>query len=325
VETLLELRNVVKHFPISTGGLFLRKYKMLKAVDDVTFSVNQGTCFGIAGESGSGKTTLAKLILLLETVTSGSILFEGKDLRQLTQEDTMWYRSRVQTIFQDAASSLNPRMRIGDIVSEPIEVQRDSPLPKNAIRARAEEILNLVGLGSANLRKYPHELSGGQKQRVAIARAIVLEPSLVILDEPVSALDVSIRAQILNLLADIQDRQGLTYLMIAHDLAMLEHVTTQIAVMYLGKVVELGNTEEVFNNPIHPYTKALFASVPRPEPERVKQAPSLSGEIGSSLDPPGGCRFHPRCKYAKPECSQIEPFLKELNPGHQVACYLLSR
>ena len=324
METLLQLQNVVKYFPISVGGLFLRKYKMLKAVDDVTFTINRGACFGIAGESGSGKTTVAKLILLLEKVTSGSILFEGKDLRHLTPQDIMWYRSRVQTIFQDAASSLNPRMRIGDIVSEPLEIQHDSPLTKNAIRARVEAILRLVGLGPDNLSKYPHELSGGQKQRVAIASAIVLEPSLVILDEPVSALDVSIRAQILNLLGDIQEKQGLTYLMIAHDLAMLEHVTTQIAVMYLGKLVEIGNTEEVFSDPFHPYTKALFTAVPRPKPGRVKQAPSLSGEIGSPLDLPGGCRFHPRCKYAKHECRQGEPFLKEVSPGHQVACYLFS-
>lgn len=324
METLLQLQNVVKYFPISVGGLFLRKYKMLKAVDDVTFTINRGACFGIAGESGSGKTTVAKLILLLEKATSGSILFEGKDLQHLTPQDIMWYRSRVQTIFQDAASSLNPRMRIGDIVSEPLEIQHDSPLTKNAIRARVEAILHLAGLGPDNLSKYPHELSGGQKQRVAIASAIVLEPSLVILDEPVSALDVSIRAQILNLLGDIQEKQGLTYLMIAHDLAMLEHVTTQIAVMYLGKIVEIGDTEQVFSDPFHPYTKALFTAVPRPDPGRVKHAPSLSGEIGSPLDLPGGCRFHPRCKYAKHECSQGEPFLKQVSPGHQVACYLFS-
>ncbi len=319
---ILDLKNVVKHFPISAGGLFLKKYRMLKAVDDVSFSVNRGACFGIAGESGSGKTTVAKLILLLEKVTSGSITFEGKDLRKFSHKDIIWYRSRVQTIFQDAASSLNPRMRVSEIVSEPIEVQHRRSLSNSTIRAKTKEILNLVGLGPVNLSKYPHELSGGQKQRVAIARAIVLEPSLVILDEPVSALDVSIRAQILNLLADIQEAQGLTYLIIAHDLAMLEHVTSQIAVMYLGKIVEMGNTENVFSAPMHPYTKALFEAVPQPIPGRIKKNAALSGEIGNPLDPPSGCRFHPRCSQAVSECRQKETPLREVRPGHRVACHM---
>jgi peptide/nickel transport system ATP-binding protein/oligopeptide transport system ATP-binding protein len=228
----------------------------------------------------------------------------------------------VQTIFQDAASSLNPRMRISDIVNEPLEVQRSESLSKSAIDLRTEEILNLVGLGQDNLSKYPHELSGGQKQRVAIARAIIMEPSLVILDEPVSALDVSIRAQILNLLADIQEEQGLSYLIIAHDLAMLEHVTDQIAVMYLGKILEMGDTEQVFSNPMHPYTKALFEAVPQPVPGRIKKNAALSGEIGNPLDPPPGCRFHPRCVDAKAECRLTEASLTEVGPGHQVACHI---
>lgn len=320
---ILDLKNVVKHFPITAGGLFLRKYKMLRAVDDISFRIHRGACFGIAGESGSGKTTIAKLILLLEKATSGSIIFEGKDLGRLSKEDVIWYRSRVQTIFQDAASSLNPRMRVRDIVREPMEVQRENSLSKRAAQARTEEILNLVGLGPANLSKYPHELSGGQKQRVAIARAIVMEPSLVILDEPVSALDVSIRAQILNLLADIQEEQELTYLIIAHDLAMLEHVTTQIAVMYLGKIVEMGDTVQVFGNPIHPYTKALFNAVPQPIPGRIKKNAALSGEIGNPLDPPPGCRFHPRCNRALPRCKERDLSLREVNPGHQVACHII--
>ena len=322
METLLELRNVVKYFPVSAGGVIRRKYKICKAVDDVTFSVRRGACFGIAGESGSGKTTIAKLILHLEQLTSGSILFEGKDIQEIMQRDHMWYHNRVQTIFQDAASSLNPRMRIEEIVSEPLEIQRNNKLSKNDIRARTEEILCNVGLGSACLRKYPHELSGGQKQRVAIARAIILEPSLVILDEPVSALDVSIRAQILNLLTSIQEKQGLTYVIIAHDLAMLQHITTDIAVMYLGRIVEMGRTEEVFNNPLHPYTKALFAAVPRPVPGRVKKTSALLGEIGNPIDPPPGCRFHPRCAHTTDECRQNTPFLCEVGPDHQVACCL---
>jgi oligopeptide/dipeptide ABC transporter ATP-binding protein len=322
--TLLELRNVAKYFPVPAGGVIRRRYKMCKAVDDVSFSVEKGACFGIAGESGSGKTTIAKLILLLEKLTSGSILYEGKDVQNLTREDLKWYRSSVQTIFQDAASSLNPRMRIKDIVSEPLEIQRGKELTKHDIRAKTEEILGRVGLGSDNLRKYPHELSGGQKQRVAIAIAIVLEPSLVILDEPVSALDVSIRAQILNLLADIQEKENLTYVIIAHDLAMLEHITTHIAVMYLGKIVEMGETKEVFSNPMHPYTKALFAAVPQPTPGKARKTTVLKGEICSPIDPPPGCRFHPRCPYATADCAQTAPALCDVGRGHQVACGLVA-
>jgi len=323
METLLELRNVVKHFPVPAGGVIRRRYKICKAVDDVSFSVEKGACFGIAGESGSGKTTIAKLILLLEKLTSGSIIYEGKDIQDLSGQDLMWYHGCVQTIFQDAASSLNPRMRIKDIVSEPLEVQKGKVLSKNNICARTEEILGKVGLGPDNLRKYPHELSGGQKQRVAIAYAIILEPSLVILDEPVSALDVSIRAQILNLLADIQEKESLTYIIIAHDLAMLQHITTHIAVMYLGRIVEMGKTEEVFSNPLHPYTKALFAAVPQPTPGKARKTAELKGEICSPIDPPSGCRFNPRCPYAITECREKTPLLLEVAPGHQVACTLV--
>jgi len=322
METLLELRNVAKYFPVPAGGVIRRRYKTCKAVDDVSFVVEKGACFGIAGESGSGKTTIAKLILLLEKLTSGSILYQGRDVENLAGEDLMWYRNNIQTIFQDAASSLNPRMRIRDIVSEPLEVQKGKLLSKKAIHARTEEILGNVGLGSDCMQKYPHELSGGQKQRVAIANAIILEPSLVILDEPVSALDVSIRAQILNLLADIQAKENLTYVIIAHDLAMLEHVTTHIAVMYLGKIVEMGKTEDVFSNPVHPYTKALFAAVPRPEPGRTREAAVLEGEIGNPIDPPPGCRFHPRCPYCGDPCRDTEPVPYEVSPGHLVACSL---
>jgi oligopeptide transport system ATP-binding protein len=323
METLLELRNVVKYFPVPAGGVIRRRYKTCKAVDDVSFSVEKGACFGIAGESGSGKTTIAKLILLLEKLTSGSILYQGRNVENLAGEDLMWYRNNIQTIFQDAASSLNPRMRIQDIVSEPLEVQKGGVLSRKAIHARTEEILGKVGLGPDNLHKYPHELSGGQKQRVAIAYAIILEPSLVILDEPVSALDVSIRAQILNLLADIQEKERLTYVVIAHDLAMLQHITTHIAVMYLGRIVEMGKTEEVFNNPLHPYTKALFAAVPQPTPGKARKTAQLKGEICSPIDPPSGCHFHPRCPYAVAECGEKTPLLLEVAPGHQVACTLI--
>jgi len=317
---LLEAQNVTKHFPVSAGGFLLKHYAMLKAVDGVTFSIQPGTCFGVAGESGSGKTTLAKMVLLLEKITGGSIFFEGREIKGFTFKERMWYRTRVQTIFQDAASSLNPRMRIKNIISEPLVVHQKS-LSNEEIMAKTEEMLRLVGLRSDHMNMFPHELSGGQKQRVATARAIILEPILVILDEPVSSLDVSIRAQILNLLSDIQERQGLTYLMISHDLATMHHVTNSIAVMYLGKILEMGDTEMVFSSPHHPYTRSLFAAVPQPEPGRFKTGPALIGEIGNPLNPPSGCRFHPRCDQTDADCREVEPCLTEVKPGHRVACH----
>jgi len=318
---ILKVQDVIKHFPITVGGIIRRRYNTLKAVDGVSFSIDKGECFGLAGESGSGKTTIARLILLLEKITKGSILYEGKDISKFNDKDIQWYRTRVQTIFQDAASSLNPRMRINKIISEPLEVHLKRKLSKQEIEARTEEMIRLVGLPADKLGNFPHELSGGQKQRVAIAKSIILHPSLIILDEPVSSLDVSIRAQILNLLSEIQEEQGLTYLIIAHDLAMLKHVTTKISVMYLGNIVELGKTQEVFEHPLHPYTKALFAAVPQPVPGRLKEIPALQGEIGSPLDPPPGCRFHPRCQFAVDKCRETRPFLLEMRPDHQVACH----
>ncbi len=319
MEELLEIKGLTKHFPIPTGGFLRKKYSMLKAVDGVSFSIPKGTCFGIAGESGSGKTTINKLVLLEEMPTEGSILFEGRDIKSFSSKEMIHYRRRVQPVFQDASSSLDPNMRIIDIVCEPMDIQQKT-LPRKVIRGKGQELLRLVGIGSESLRKYPHELSGGQKQRVAIARALSLDPSLVILDEPVSALDVSIRAQILNLLADIQEERHLTYLVIAHDLAMLRQVTTQIAVMYLGKLMEVGNTDEVFSNPSHPYTKGLLLSVPRPIPRRDKERPALYGEIPNPLDPPRGCRFATRCEEKLPGCDEFDPPLTQIMPGHLVAC-----
>jgi oligopeptide/dipeptide ABC transporter ATP-binding protein len=320
MESILEIRDLVKYFPVNEGGLFHRKHKILKAVDKVSLAIARGTSFGIAGESGSGKTTIAKIILMLEKATSGSIFLEGKNITQFTRSEITWYRTRVQAVFQDAASSLDPRMRIRNLISEPLEVQHKET--KESIVAKTKEMMQLVGLPD-RLNMFPHELSGGQKQRVAIARAMTVEPSLVILDEPVSSLDVSIRAQILNLLADIQEKQKLTYLIIAHDLGMMRHVTSHIAVMYLGKIVEMGDTDEVFANPMHPYTKALFAVVPRPEPGRERPVPSIMGEIASPIDPPNGCRFHPRCPQATDDCKQLEPLLKEVTSRHQAACHLI--
>lgn len=319
MEKILEIKGLTKHFPIPTGGFIRKKYSMLKAVDGVSFSIPKSTCFGIAGESGSGKTTINKLVLLEEKPTEGVILFEGKNITSFSRQEIMQYRRRVQPVFQDASSSLDPNMRIIDIVCEPMDIQQKT-LPRKIIRGKGQELLRLVGIGSESLRKYPHELSGGQKQRIAIARALSLDPSLVILDEPVSALDVSIRAQILNLLADIQEERHLTYLVIAHDLAMLRQVTTQIAVMYLGKLMEVGNTDEVFSNPSHPYTKGLLQAVPRPIPRRDKERPALYGEIPNPLNPPKGCRFATRCEEKIPGCDEFDPPLTQVTPGHMVAC-----
>ena len=320
MDPLLQVTDAQKYFQINAGGVLRRRYKWCKAVDGVSFAVNPGDCFGIAGESGSGKTTLTNLILLEEKLTGGSIAFSGKDVSHLSRHDLLWYRRSVQTVFQDAGRSLSPRMRIADIVGEPLVVHADNRDDRRAVKEKVERVMCAVGLGSAMMHRYPHELSGGQKQRVAIARAIVLEPSLVILDEPVSSLDVSIRAQILNLLADIQDEHHLSYIIVAHDLAMLRQVTHRIAVMYLGQIVEIGETEAVFANPLHPYTRSLLAAMPLPEPGRKRRAAVLRGEIANAIDPPAGCRFHPRCEMSHKECSEKVPVLCEVEPGHQVAC-----
>ena len=316
---LLVVRNVSRHYRIRTGGLIFRQHKFLRAVDDVSFAVKEGACFGIVGETGSGKTTLSKLVLMVEKPTAGDIWFEGQRIADFDRRKLRWYRTRVGAVFQDAGNSLDPRMRVKDIIAEPLMAHAHG-LPRRVVRARIQEALQKVGLGDVFLERYPHELSGGQKQRVAIARALILEPSLVILDEPVSALDVSIQAQILNLLADIQERHGLTYLIISHDLAMLYHLTTQIAVMYMGRILEMGDTEEVFREPVHPYTKALFAAIPQPVPGRKKEAPALAGEISDPLDPPPGCRFWPRCPVKEENCSRQAPTLVEVGRNHAVAC-----
>jgi oligopeptide/dipeptide ABC transporter ATP-binding protein len=320
VTPLLEIQDLTKCYQIPTSGFIIRKHKPLHAVDGVSLEIEEGACFGVVGETGSGKTTLSKLVLLLEEPTSGTITFEGRQLKEFNRERTKWYRTRVQAVFQDAGSSLDPRMRVREIVAEPLKVHARS-LSRKEWKLKTEEALRKVGLGEEMLDRYPHELSGGQKQRVAIARALILEPSLVILDEPVSALDVSIQAQILNLLADIRDAHGLTYLIISHDLAMLYHLTTQVAVMYMGKIVEMGDTEKVFGNPQHPYTRALFAAIPQPVPGRVKDAPALLGEISDPLDPPPGCRFYPRCAARADVCACGMPPLRRVGENHVVACF----
>ena len=324
MQTILELNNIVKYFSVPSGGVFRRRYKNCKAVDGISFSLNQGTCFGIAGESGSGKTTLAKLILLIEQSTSGSITYKGRDVKKFSARDIMWYRREVQTVFQDASSSLSPRMCIKDIITEPLEVHYGKKLSLIEKKAKTEKILKNVGLGVNIFNKYPHELSGGQKQRVAIARAIILEPSLIILDEPVSALDLSVRGQILNLLIDLQAEFNLTYIIISHDLVMLQHFATDIAIMYLGKIIEMGRSQNIFQNPIHPYTRSLLDAVPQPIPGRKKTTAALLGEISNPMDMHSGCRFHPRCELCYDsfsECMGKQPELWEMHEGHYVACH----
>ena len=291
----------------------------IRAVDDISFSIEEGKTFALVGESGCGKTTTAKTILLLEGPTTGSISFRGKDVSKLEGTDLREYKSSVQAVFQDPFASLSPRMRVGSIVAEPLEVNTD--LDKTARQRRVGEVLAQVGLDQRAADLFPHEFSGGQRQRIAVARSLSVNPSLIILDEPVSALDVSIRAQIMNLLRDLQNELGIAYLLIAHNLATLRYLSHHVGVMYLGKIVEQGPVEKVFVKRLHPYTKALFSAALASHPDSVDEEIILSGEVPSPINPPSGCRFHPRCFSAKAICSQDEPELKEVEPGHYVSCH----
>jgi oligopeptide/dipeptide ABC transporter ATP-binding protein len=317
--SLLEVRGLKKHFRV--GGGLLRAAGTVKAVDGVSFSVAEGETFALVGESGCGKTTIAKLVLMLERPTAGSILFDGEDLTSLGNAGIKAYRRQVQTVFQDPYASLNPRLRVRTIIAEPI-LAHERP-ERAVLRKRVEEVLDVVGLPKSAADLFPHEFSGGQRQRVAIARALALNPRCIVLDEPISALDVSIRAQILNLLADIQERFRLTYLIIAHDLALVEHFSTRVGVMYLGNMVEAGPTSEVFAHPRHPYTQALLASVPRPDPDHRPPVDAIRGEIASAMAPPSGCKFHPRCPHAMPVCNTEFPGWRNLGASHAAACHLL--
>jgi oligopeptide/dipeptide ABC transporter ATP-binding protein len=319
-DTLLEIRDLKKHFPVMKGIIFQKPIGWVKAVDGVSYTINAGETLGLVGESGCGKTTTSKLILMLERPTSGSILFRGRDIQTLRRGEAKTYRRGVQAVFQDPFSSLNPRIRVGDIITEPLVVN-EAP-PKAAVKERAQELLQLVGLNPSAINLFPHEFSGGQRQRIAIARALSLNPSLIVLDEPVSALDVSIRAQIMNLLQDLQQRLGLSYLLIAHDLAAVLHLSTNIVVMYLGKIVELGTSDELRHKPLHPYTQALFSAALPAHPDEQREEIIIRGEVPSPLNPPSGCRFHPRCPFAMPVCSEVEPVLRSATNGHRVACHL---
>jgi oligopeptide transport system ATP-binding protein len=319
-DTLVEIRDLKKHFPVMKGVIFQKPIGWVKAVDGVSYSISTGETLGLVGESGCGKTTTSKLLLMLEKPTSGVIIFRGHDIQTLKKDELKTYRRGVQAVFQDPFSSLNPRIRVGDIIAEPVVV--NEPTSKAVVQERVQELLRLVGLNPSASKLFPHEFSGGQRQRIAIARALSLNPSLIVLDEPVSALDVSIRAQIMNLLQDLQQQFGLSYLLIAHDLAAVLHLSTNIAVMYLGKIVEFGTSDELRHKPLHPYTQALFSAALPSHPDEQREEVIIAGEVPSPLNPPAGCRFHPRCPFAMPVCSQVEPVLRSAANGHQVACHL---
>jgi len=320
-QPLLEVRQLAMHFPVTEGIALRRKVGEVKAVDGVDFCIERGETLGLVGESGCGKTTTGRCILRLERPTGGQILFDGQDINQMPRTELLSLRRRMQVIFQDPYSSLNPRMKVGDIIGEPIKVhavERDA----GRRRARVRELLSVCGLDPKFADRYPHEMSGGQRQRVGIARALALDPQFIVCDEAVSALDVSIQAQIVNLLEDLRERFGLTYLFIAHDLSVVRHLCQRVAVMYLGRIVEMAASDELFDNPLHPYTQALLSAVPVPDPriEASRDFRPPQGEVPSPMNPPSGCVFHPRCPIAVENCRRERPALRELRPGHWVAC-----
>lgn len=318
-DVILSVKDVHRHFGGRSRSWFGRsKEAPIKAVDGVTFDVRRGENFGVVGESGSGKTTLARLILQLDDVTDGQILFEGDDVVAMSRQQVRDFRSRTHIVFQDPNGSLSPRMKVREIVAEPISYTSD----EREIVARVDEVIELVGLPAGAADRFPHEFSGGQRQRIAIARAIANRPQFLVLDEPVSALDVSIRSQVLNLLHDLKRDLGLTYLTIAHDLAVVYQACDRTAVMYLGRLAELGSSEQLFKDPLHPYTKLLIQAIPLPDPTlRPETRPSFEGEIPSPSNPPSGCRFHPRCPIATDRCRTNEPEWREVQPGRWVACH----
>ncbi len=319
-ETLLCVENLTKYFDAQENAVVRSKAKV-KAVDDISFSVEKGSVFALVGESGCGKSTTARLILKLIQPTKGKVSFEGKDIYSLSSKELLKTRRDIQMIFQDPYSSLNPRWRIEQILSEPLDTHHIGTRAER--KEMVKNILEIVGLREEDSQKYPHEFSGGQRQRIGIARALITHPKFVICDEPISALDVSIQAQIINLLKDLQQEFKLTYLFITHDLRIVQFLCDMVGVMYLGKIVEIGSTEAIFRDPKHPYSQALFSAIPQPDPFNVKAEITLEGDVPSPLNPPSGCRFHTRCQYAMPVCSELEPLLKVIEGNHKCACHLL--
>ncbi|MBI3287001.1 MAG: ABC transporter ATP-binding protein, partial [Chloroflexi bacterium] len=320
-EVLLEVRKLKMYFPITRGIVFQRHVGDIKAVDDVNLTIRRGETFGLVGESGSGKTTVGRAILQLYRPTSGQVIFEGQDLTQLSGEPLRRMRRKMQVIFQDPYASLNPRMTVGDIIGEPLEIHGVARGKEK--RERVQELLEVVGLNPYFANRYPHEFSGGQRQRIGIARALALNPSFIVADEPISALDVSIQAQILNLLEELQGKYNLTYLFIAHDLSVVRHISDRIAVMYLGKIFEIADRDELYRNGLQPYTQALLSAIPIPDPrvEEKRERIILTGDIPSPANPPVGCHFCTRCPVAMDICWEVEPPLADVGDGHQVACW----
>jgi peptide/nickel transport system ATP-binding protein len=318
---LLQAEHVVKYFPIKRGVLIQREVARVHAVDDVSLEINKGETLGLVGESGCGKSTLGRCFVRLYDLTSGRLIFDGQDITKLSRRELRPLRRELQIIFQDPYASLNPRKRVGSIVGAPLEIHGIGD--RKDRKKRVQELLEKVGLSPEHYNRFPHEFSGGQRQRIGVARALALQPKLVIADEPVSALDVSIQAQVINLLEDIQDEFDLTYVFIAHDLGVVRHVSDRIAVMYLGKIVEISPAEELYQRPIMPYTEALLSAVPIPDPHESaeRELIVLEGDVPSPINPPSGCRFHPRCRYATEVCSQIEPPLVDYGNGHLAACH----
>jgi len=322
---LLRVDNLVKHFPIRQGIIIQKQVGVVHAVDDISFDVKQGETLGLVGESGCGKSTTGRTVLQLYRPTSGSVIFDGVDLVKAKGEELRHMRRKLQMIFQDPYASLNPRMTVGEIVGEPLVVHKTAS--QKEIEERVANLLELVGLNPTFSSRYPHEFSGGQRQRIGVARALALQPSFIVCDEPISALDVSIQAQVVNLLEDLQKQFSLTYLFIAHDLSMVRHISNRIAVMYLGIIVELADGEELYLKPLHPYTQALLSAVPIPDPiaDARRERIILKGDVPSPVNPPSGCRFRTRCPIAESICAEVQPHFREAKPGHFVACHFAER